>query len=139
MTGDDARAVALADAVLADEPDSFDANLAEAVAHAAFREANTRVLAAAVRTMGPARSEAVGAADAIWLHAEPLLVSGVPAGLADVLAATLREGVVVRDALKLASALGRSGDRDRANAVLAAAERLVDDADDVARLRAARR
>ena len=139
MLGDDARAVELADAVLADAPESFDVNLAEAVALAAFRVANTRVLAAAVRSMGPARSEVTGAADALWLHAEPLLAAGVSGELASALGENLREGVLVRDAISLARALRAAGDADAGNAVLEAAERRVEKAEDVQRLRAERR
>lgn len=135
MQGDDGRAVEFADAVLTDRPEVFDADMAEAVALAAFREANTRVLAAAVSAMGPARAEVTGAADALWLHAEPLMQGAVGGELADVLRANLRDGTVVRDALKLAGAMRYAGDDADANAMLAEAERRVDKATEIQRLR----
>ncbi|MEO0629323.1 MAG: hypothetical protein AAFY46_01175 [Planctomycetota bacterium] len=139
MLGDDAKAVELADAVLADAPESFDADLGEAVALAAFRVANTRVLAAAVNAMGPARSEVTGAADALWLHAEPRFSGGVDGRLASALTANLRDGTVVRDAIRVARSIRRAGDRRAANAVLQSAERLVERADDIQRLRSEQR
>lgn len=142
LLGRDAEASALAAAVLADEPALFDADVAEASALAAFRAADSATLAACVTAMGPERAEASGAADALWMDAEPRL-SGLDGALdaatGEVLLATLREGTVVRDALRLSRALGAvSGDAAR-NRVLDAAERLVTDAKEVAALRAARR
>jgi hypothetical protein len=142
MLGRDAEASELAGAVRADDPASFDADLAEAVALAAFRAADSATLAACVSAMGRERAEASGAADALWMDAEPRLAGvddPIDGPMAEALLSTLREGTVVRDALRLARAWGSvSGDAAR-NRVLDAAERLVTDAKDVAALRAARR
>jgi hypothetical protein len=114
LAGNDARAVEFADAAIADLPEKFDAEFAEAVAMAAFRESNERVLVAAVRELGPARSEVIGAADALWLYARPELMAGVTGELADALAENLREGTVVRDAIDLAHSLRKAGDTEAA-------------------------
>lgn len=135
LLGNDEGAVEFADAVRADEPDAFDAGLAEAVALAAFRESSTRVLVAAVNAMGPARAEVTGAADALWQHAEPLLQGSVDGALAPALRNNLREDTVVRDALRLARAMRRAGNAGDANAMLREAERRVEKPDDVQRLR----
>lgn len=139
LLGRDADAVELARAVRADAPASFDAELAEAVALAAFREANTELLTEAVRALGPARAEVSGAADALWLHAQPMLRGQITQDLADVLLLNLRDGTVVRDAMQLADAEARSRGASAANRVLDQAERLVSDAGEVQRLRRARR
>ncbi|MEM7623410.1 MAG: hypothetical protein AAF235_09425, partial [Planctomycetota bacterium] len=139
MTGKDEDAVEFAAAVLADRRDKFDADLAESVALAAFRVADTRVLVAAVEVLGPARAEVTGAADALWQHAEPLLQGAVGGELAVTLRANLREGTVVRDAIRLARAMHNTGDAAGANGVLTEAERRVEKATDVQRLRAERR
>ncbi|MEM9663142.1 MAG: hypothetical protein AAF937_12635 [Planctomycetota bacterium] len=139
MLGRDEDAVEFAGAVLSDRPAEFDADLAETVALAAFRTADTDVLAATVSVMGPARSEVSGAADALWFHAEPLLQGGIGGGLAAALRSNLREGTVVRDAVKLARAMRSAGDAAGANAMLAEAERRVDRPADVKALRDAAR
>jgi hypothetical protein len=61
--------------------------------------------------MGPARAEVTGAADALWLHAEPLLAGGRERSrLPRRWPTNLREGTVVRDAHRLARSLRRAGD-----------------------------
>ncbi len=139
LTGKDEDAAEFASAVAVDRPEAFDADLAEAVAIAAFRVADTDLLAQAVAAMGPARAEVTGAADALWLHAEPLLQGGVGGELASALRANLREGTVVRDAVRLARAMRQAGDTMGANAVLVEAERRVENPRDMQRLREERR
>ncbi|MEM8757650.1 MAG: hypothetical protein AAGF47_07690 [Planctomycetota bacterium] len=139
LLGRDADAAELARSVLADQESMFDAGFAELVVLAAFREGRTEALAAGVLALGPARAEAVGAADAIWLHAQPLLRGELDPALSAALRATLRSGTLVRDALALARAEARVRGSEAANRVLDAAERLVTEPGDAQRLRAARR
>ncbi|MEM9166532.1 MAG: hypothetical protein AAGB48_05850 [Planctomycetota bacterium] len=137
--GRDEDAVELARAVLAEEPEAFDARFAASVAHAAFRLGRTDVLVASAQRLGPARSEALGVADALWMHAQPLLAGTVDAALAEALLANLRDSTAVRDALTLAAAEARARGPRAANRVLDAAERMVSEAKDIQRLRDARR
>lgn len=105
MLGQDAEAVRLAQAVLNDKEEAFDARLAQLASLPAFRARDKDLLVACVLRIDPTTLWTSGIGRALWHIAESDLRTGVDNPTASALERTLGGGAIVRDATRLAGAV----------------------------------
>lgn len=138
LLGRDSDATRLADALRKEQPESFDAAMAEIVGMPAFRGHNKDLMVACVLKLDTDIVDSSGIGDALWHAAESDLRTGVSPEMAAALERSLRGSRTVRDAIRLAGSVEATQGVAGRNAVLERVAASLNDQNKATKIRAAK-
>jgi len=138
LLGRDSDATRLADALRKEQPESFDAAMAEIVGMPAFRGHNKDLMVACVLKLDTDIVDSSGIGDALWHAAESDLRTGVSPDMAAALERSLRGSRTVRDAIRLAGSVEATQGVAGRNAVLERVAASLNDQNKATKIRAAK-